>query len=201
MLIAARFTGRRHAAGLRAPGHRMGLAPRPVIVAGAPAAVAFTAQPCYFFLEVGERLESPVHRGKPQVGDLVEVAKRAQDRETHFVRRNFPAAAAADRVLHPLGEDRELILADRPALAGTLHAPDDLVPVERLGHAAALRHHENDRLLGGEAAATGWAGPPAADRGPVFGGPAVDDPAVRVPTIRTVHAIHLPSGAPAVPAP
>ena len=156
--------------------------------------VAFRTQRGNLVLEIRERLESPVDRGESQVGDLVEVTQRPQDGQAHLMRGDLPAAAAPDRVLDPLGQDRELVLADRPALAGPPDAADDLVPVERLGDAAALGHHEDDRLLGGEPPAARRARPPTADRRAVLGGPAVDDPAVGMLAIRTVHATHLPSG-------
>src|SRR5215469_1453526 len=66
-------------------------------------------------------------------------------------------------------------------------------PGERLGDPAALGHHQDDRLLGGEPPPTLRARPPTADRGAVVGGPAVDDPAVRIATERTVHAITSPA--------
>jgi len=44
------------------------------------------------------------------------------------VRGDFGQAAGPDRFLHLLSQDGQLVLADRPALAGTLHAADDLVP-------------------------------------------------------------------------
>src|SRR3984957_20855431 len=82
-----------------------------------------------------------------------------------------------------------MVLVDRPALAGSLHAPDDLVSGERLGHPAALGHHEDDRLLRGEPPSALRAGPAPAYRGAVVGYPAVDHPAVRVTAERTVNAI------------
>src|SRR5262249_61083153 len=112
--------------------------------------------------------------------DLGELAEPAEDRQADVVRRNLSAATAPDHVLHPLGQDRELVLADRPALAGAPDASDDLVPVEGLGDAAALGHHEDDRLLGGEAAAAGRARPTAGGRRDGLRRPAVDNPTIRV---------------------
>jgi hypothetical protein len=50
-------------------------------------------------LEVLERLEGPVDAGEAQVGDLVELAQRAQDRQPDVVRVDLGAAAGADDVL------------------------------------------------------------------------------------------------------
>src|SRR5215472_2964181 len=178
----------------------LGRQPLLVLVTGGPRAVAvwfaFAAQRGDLLLEVRQRFESPVDGGESQIGDLVKVAKRSQDRQAHLVRGNLAAAATPDRVLDQLGQDRELVLADRSSLAGPPDTTDDLVSVEGLGHAAALGHHEDDRLLGGETATAGRARPPAANRCTVLGSPAVDDPAIGMLAVRAVHAIHLPSGAP-----
>src|SRR5215469_18954410 len=151
------------------------------------------AQRGNFLLEVIERLKTPVNRGKPEVGDLVEVAKRPEDRQPHLVGRHLREAARPDRLLDPLGEHRELVLVDRPALAGALHAADDLVPGKRLGHAAALGDHQDDRLLRGEPPPALWAGPAPADRGAVFGNTAVDNPAIGMAAEWAVHAITSPA--------
>ena len=74
-----------------------------------------------------------------------------------------PQPRGPDRLLDPLGQQRERVLVDRPALAGLADAGDDLVPAERLGHAAALDHREDGLLDGGEPPAALRAGPPAAD--------------------------------------
>src|SRR5689334_5025876 len=61
------------------------------------------AQHRNLFLEVGKRLKSPVHRGEPQVRDLVKLAKRAQNGQADFVGGHFRAAACPDFVLDLLG--------------------------------------------------------------------------------------------------
>ena len=43
------------------------------------------AQGGYFFLEVGQRFEPPVHRGEPQVGDLIKITERAENGQPHLV--------------------------------------------------------------------------------------------------------------------
>src|SRR5262249_61931946 len=88
-----------------------------------------------------------------------------------------------------LARDRHFAPAARPPRAGAPHATDDLAPGERFGDAAALGHHQDDRLLRGEPPAALGARPAAADRGAAVGRPAVDDPAVRVTAERAVHAI------------
>src|SRR5258708_38540845 len=140
-----------------------------LLMAGMPRVIVLRPQRGYLFLEVGQRLKPPVHGGESQVGDLVKLAKRAQDREADVVRRNLSATAALDNVFHPLGQDSELILADGSALAGAPYASDDLVPVEGLGDAAALGDHEDDRLLGRAAGAARRARPPAAGRRALIG--------------------------------
>src|SRR5215469_654262 len=152
------------------------------------------AQSCNLVLEVGERLEAPVHRGEPQVCDLIEVPERAEDGKANLMRGNLAAAPAPDRVLYLLREQRQLIFADGPALACAPNTADDLVPVERLGDAASLGNGQDHRLLSGEAATTGGTRPPTADRGAIITGPAVDDAAVRMPGVRAIHAITSPGG-------
>src|SRR6478735_5153583 len=121
-------------------------------------------------LEVGERLEPSVDRGEPEVGHLVQIPERAQDGQAHLVRGHLAQPPRPDRFLHLLSQDRQLVLADRPSLARALHATDDLLP-------------------GGEPPPALRAGPAATDRGAVVSRPAVDDPAIRVPAERAMHAI------------
>src|SRR3712207_40460 len=59
-------------------------------------------------------------------------------------------AGRADRVLHLLGEQLELVLVDRSALAGPADAGDDLAAVEGLDHPAALDDGEHGLLDRGE---------------------------------------------------
>src|SRR4029077_14410375 len=155
---------------------------------GGAVAVAL-AQSGDLILEVGERLESSVDRGEPEVGHLVQIPERAQDGQAHLVRGDLAQPPCPDRLLHLLGQDCQLVLADRPSLACPLHATDDLVPGEGLGDTAALGDHQDDRLLGGEPPSALRARPATADRGAIIGRPAVDDPAVGVPAERAVHAI------------
>src|SRR6202008_2438951 len=74
----------------------MNLVPLVSVVPQAPA-----AQLGDRLLEVVERLEAPVHRGEPEVGDLVKVAERPKDGEPHLVRWHLGEAARPDRLLNP----------------------------------------------------------------------------------------------------
>src|SRR6266567_1361673 len=126
---------------------------------------------------LGRRLRGRLGAGVPvalaQGGDLIlEVGKRLEP--------------SVDRGEPEVGH---LVHVDRPSLTRALHAANDLVPGERLGDAAALGHHQDDRLLGGEPPPALRARPAATDRGAVVSRPAVDDPAVRVATERAIHAI------------
>ena len=96
-------------------------------------------------------------------------------------------AGGADGVLDLLGEQLQLVLVDRPALAGPAHAGDDLGAVERLADPAALDDGEHRLLDGGEPAAALRAGPTAAGGRPLVGLPRVDDPAVGVVAERAAH--------------
>src|ERR1700733_8591163 len=143
-------------------------------------------------LEISERLKPPVDGGEPQVSHFVQGTERPEDRQAHFVRRDLARAPGPDRVLDLLGQDRQLVFHDRPALAGPADPVNDLLAGERLGRAAALAHHQDHCLLRGEAPPARRARPAAADRGTVVGGPAVDDTAFRVLAIRAEHAITSP---------
>src|SRR6185437_1808966 len=112
-------------------------------------------------LEVLDARERAIDAGEAQVGHLVQFAQRTEDRESHLVARDLGAAGGPDRVLDPLGEQREVVVADRPALAGATDAGDDLVPAERFGDTAALDHRESGFLDGRETPAALLAGPPA----------------------------------------
>src|SRR5690242_4753518 len=108
------------------------------------------------------------------------------------MRRDLGAAAGPDGLLDPLGQDRELVLGYRAALAGPPHPVGDLLPVERLGDAAPLAHHQDHGLLGGEPAAAAGAGPAPADGSAIIRGPAVDDPAIGIAAVGAEHRTHLP---------
>src|SRR5690349_17841648 len=153
-------------------------------------------------LEVVERLERLVHAREAQVGDLVELAQRRQDREADVVRLDLRRARRADGLLDLLGEHREVGVGDRAPLAGLLHAEHDLLAAERLDDAAALDHGEARGLGRREAAAALGALPTAPDRESVVARAGVDDTGIRVAAERTVHgapSLAAPSGALADP--
>src|SRR5690348_6088553 len=103
-----------------------------------PLLVVVSAQRRYLRLEIIERLEAPVDRSETQIGDLIERPQRAQNGQADFVRRHLTQATRSNGLFHALSQDRELVLGDWPPLAGPPDPVDDLVPVERLGRAAAL---------------------------------------------------------------
>ena len=112
--------------------------------------VALGAQEGDLGLEVVGGLEGPVDAGEPQVGDLVELAQRAEDGQADLVGGDLGAALAAQRVLDLLAEAGQVVLGDRPALAGLADAGDRLLAAERLGRAGALDHGQLHLLDGGE---------------------------------------------------
>src|SRR3954447_65844 len=145
-------------------------------------------------LEVLERVEGAVDAGEAQVGDLVELAERAQDGQAHLVAGHLRGAGRPDRVLNLLGQLLQLVLVHGAPLAGAPHAGDDLGPVERLAHPAALDDGEHRLLDGGEpATAAGARTAPPGGRA-LVGLPRVDDPAVGVVAERAPHGDPPPSG-------
>ena len=81
-------------------------------------------------LKIVEGIELAIDRSEAQVGDDVQVPQERQNRLTDLVRRHVRDAGGAQLFLHLLSKDRELIVRYRPALAGFLHARDNLVAGE-----------------------------------------------------------------------
>src|SRR5690606_3855825 len=96
------------------------------------AAVAVVPQRRDRGLEVLQRGEPPVHARKAEVGDLVELLQRAEDRQAHLVRVDLRGTGAADRLLDLLGQPRDVVVTDGQALARLADARGDLVAAERL---------------------------------------------------------------------
>src|SRR5215213_3055969 len=138
-------------------------------------------------LEVLERVERAVDAGEAQVRDLVELAQRAQDRQPHLVAGHLGHPGSPDGVLDLLGQLLELVLVDRTPLAGPPDAGDDLGPVERLAHPAALDDGQDRLLDRGEPALARRAGPPPAGGRALVGLARIDDPAVGVVAEGTPH--------------
>src|SRR5699024_7108032 len=118
--------------------------------------------------------------GESQVGDLIELAKRAEDRQAHLVGVDLRSAGAADGLFDLLGEKRELVFTHRAALTGLPSAGDHLVATEGFHGYGPLHHRQARRLERGEAPPAIRALSAAPDRGAVFGGPGVDDSGVGV---------------------
>src|SRR5699024_618236 len=138
-------------------------------------------------LEVLERVEGLVDGREAQVRDLVALAQRREDRHAHLVRVDLGAALPADDLLDALGEEGQLVLGDRAALARLADTGEHLGPAERLGRARPLRHRQARALERREAPGALGALTTATDRAAIIGGAAVDDAGVGVPAERTVH--------------
>jgi len=138
-------------------------------------------------LEVVQRVERPVNAREAQIRHFVQLAQRAQDGQADLVAGHLGRAPRPDRLLHPLGEQRDVILVDRPTLARLAHPGRDLLPAERLGDTAALDHREDRLLDGGEPPTALRAGPAATDQLTVVGLARVDHPGIRMATVRAAH--------------
>src|SRR5215207_6107406 len=143
-------------------------------------------------LEVLDRGEGAVHAREAQIGNLVELAQRAEDREPDLVARHLGAAARPHGLLDPLGQLLQCVLVDRPALARPAHAAHDLLAAERLGDTGTLDDGQHGLLDGGEAAAALRARPAAPDDLALVDLAGVDDTRVAVPTERTPHRPRTP---------
>jgi hypothetical protein len=138
-------------------------------------------------LEVLQRRERAVHAREAEIGHLVELPQRPQDRQPHLVARHLGRAGRADGVLDLLGQELQLVLGDGAALAGSSDPRDDLGAVERLADPAALDHGENRFLDGREPTAALRTGATATGGRPLIGLARVDDPAVGVVAERAAH--------------
>ena len=125
---------------------------------------------------------------EPQVGDLVELAQRRQDRQTDVVRLDLRDAGGADRSPRPAARARarSASVTGRPWQA--LRTPDTIF--SRLNGSTTPLRLMTLRLAVSvvrEAAAALGALPPAADREPVVARARVDDAAVGVAAERAEH--------------
>src|SRR4051794_24027409 len=137
--------------------------------------------------EVLEALPRLVDAGEPEVRDLVELAERFEDGHADLVRLDLGVSLRPYGLLDLLGEEGQVVLADRAPLACLAHAGEDLGPAERLGRPRPLDHVEARGLDRGEAAVALRALATAAYGGAVIGRARVDHPRVGVTTERTVH--------------
>ena len=86
------------------------------------------------------------------VRHLVQLAERLEHGQTDLVSLDLGAPLRPDALLDALGEDREVVLGDRAALAGLADADEDLLAAERLGDAGPLDDAQAGGLDRGEAA-------------------------------------------------
>src|SRR5579875_1307606 len=137
--------------------------------------------------KIFQGLEPSIHRGKPQIGDVVQLPQGTEDGQADLLAGDLAAPGRPQLVLHPLGEERQRILADRSALTRLPHPGDHLGAGERLDDPRPLDHRQCGRLHGGEAPTAFRTRPAPPNRRAIVGHPAVHHPAVRVTAERTVH--------------
>lgn len=142
-------------------------------------------------LEVVERFEVRVDGRESQVGDLVEVAERAENDATDIVRVDVGGSRRAHGLFHLARKNGEVIAGDRPSLAGLPHPGYDLFAGEGFRRAGAFDDDEGRRLSGREPAFARGTFPPAPDRLPVIERTGVDDSGISVVAERTVHPFTL----------
>ena len=137
--------------------------------------------------EIFKGVEGAVDRCETQVRDFVEFAQRAEDRQSDLHGRDLRRAGGAQRVFNPLGEQGEIVVADRSTLACLANARDDLVASERLLCSGSLRDKEHGGFGRGEPTTAGRAFPAAADRAGILDGTGVDHARVISLTERASH--------------
>lgn len=86
-------------------------------------------------LEVREAGEVAVDAGEPQIGDLIEIAQRGQNRQTDFTTRYLSSPGSPEPLFDLLCEPGEGVFADAATLTRSPHTGDDLVTAERFGRA------------------------------------------------------------------
>ena len=75
-------------------------------------------------LEVLQGVEGGVDGGEAQVGHLIKLAKRPQDRQADLVGVDDRLAVAPHRFLDLVGQQGQIVVGDRSPLTGTTHSPD-----------------------------------------------------------------------------
>src|SRR5699024_5166335 len=151
------------------------------------ALLSFPAQRVDRGLEVFHRRERLVDAREAQIGDLVEFAQRAQNRQAHLVGVHFGHPGGAHGFFYLLGQECQIVLGDRTALARLPNTGDDLVPAERLNRAGAFHHVQTGSLHGGEPATALRTLPATANGSAVLGRSGIDDPRIAVTAERAVH--------------
>ena len=147
-------------------------------------------------MEVARLLETLVHAGETQIGDVVELLESLEDRDAHLLAGRL-RRGDTQGVLHGLRQLLHLVVADGAVLARGPHALDDLGPVEGLTQPAPLHHPQGnlfDALEGREAAAAAEALATATGRLPVLGLARIDDAVVIETAPGTPHTADVSQG-------
>jgi len=126
-------------------------------------------------LEIFQISKRPIDRGEPKIGNLIEGAQRPEDRKPNVMASHLSRASGSNCLLDVARQQSEIVIADRPTLAGLAHTDDHLAPAERLGDPRALHDRERDCLSCGEAFATLGALPASTDRSAILGRTRVDN--------------------------
>ena len=89
-------------------------------------------------LEILQGIEGGVDRGEAQVGDLVELAQRTEDRQADVMGVDERLTAGTDGLLDPVGQEREVVIGDGAALTGAPHPTITLSRLKGLNDAGTL---------------------------------------------------------------
>jgi hypothetical protein len=153
-----------------------------------PGRLLLNAKESYLGFEILDGPELTIDTCEAEVGDLVQLAQRAQYCNANLVGRYFGLTQRPQRILDQLPQAGQLVLADWPSLAGLPNAVDDFVAIERLDNSTALHYDELHLLDGGEPSLTRWALTPTTDARPILRRPRVEHFGVGVSTVRAVHS-------------
>jgi len=140
--------------------------------------------------EIPHVLELAIHAREPHVGHLVERLQQFHEPLAQHTAGQLAFVGPVQLGFEGRHDGLDVLLRHRPLPAGLRQATLDLVPVEGLTHAPFFHDRQQlplDALVGREPPAAGEALTATADRATLVDWARVDDPAIGLAAIGTVH--------------
>lgn len=130
-----------------------------------------------------------VDRGEAQIRHLIQLSQWLEDGQADFVGVDLAGACLPNGFFHTLGKLSEVLVGNRPALAGLSHTNGNFLARKRLGDPAALDDAEARGFEGAKASAALWALPAATNRQTVVAGARINHPGVGVAAEGAIHLL------------
>jgi hypothetical protein len=121
-------------------------------------------------LEVLQGVEVLINGSEAQVGNYIKVAQRFKDGKANLIGINLSHTGGADHVFDTMGEQSQIIWANRAALAGFTNTRQNFLTAERFSGTGTFDNGQASCLNGGEATLTTRALPPSSRGRAVIGG-------------------------------